>query len=210
VDTGLDGRQVVLLARIWDQKITRITPNSPDTSKAVLKTVAHPDHTETDVLAARRRFYRRDVGPEPVAARVRKLRAGAWTHHQCASQTQGSQAMDAVTVHIGALAFDYADYDPDGDVLFLHVGEPPPAEGEETPEGHVLRLHRARNRSSGRPSSAPSTAATSTTIGDTEARGARPVCEQLPGGCGGSGLSRRGGRHDRGRAWLERAVTVIT
>jgi hypothetical protein len=34
--------------------------------------------------------------------------------------------------------------------------------------------------------------------------------EQLRKRSGGSGLNRRVGRHDRGRAWLERAVTVIT
>ena len=30
--------------------------------------------------------------------------------------------METVTVHIGALVFDHADYDADGDVLYLHVG----------------------------------------------------------------------------------------
>lgn len=47
--------------------------------------------------------------------------------------------MDLVNISIGPVAFDHADYDADGDVLYLHVGEPQPAEGEETPEGHVLR-----------------------------------------------------------------------
>lgn len=47
--------------------------------------------------------------------------------------------MDPVTIHIGPLVFDHADYDPDGDVLYLHLGESQVAEGEETPEGHVLR-----------------------------------------------------------------------
>jgi uncharacterized protein YuzE len=36
--------------------------------------------------------------------------------------------------------FDHADYDPDGDILYLHVGAPQAGEGEETPEGHVLRF----------------------------------------------------------------------
>jgi uncharacterized protein YuzE len=36
--------------------------------------------------------------------------------------------------------FDHADYDPDGDVLYLHVGAPQTGEGEETREGHVLRF----------------------------------------------------------------------
>jgi uncharacterized protein YuzE len=48
--------------------------------------------------------------------------------------------MEAVNVHIGPLAFDHANYDADGDVLYLHVGAPQPGEGEETPEGHVLRF----------------------------------------------------------------------
>lgn len=38
------------------------------------------------------------------------------------------------------MVFDHADYDADSDVLYLHVGEPAEAEGEETPEGHLLRF----------------------------------------------------------------------
>lgn len=48
--------------------------------------------------------------------------------------------MDAMTIHIGPLVFDHADYDTEGDVLYLHIGAPRPGEGEETPEGHVLRF----------------------------------------------------------------------
>jgi hypothetical protein len=48
--------------------------------------------------------------------------------------------MEAMNIRIGPLVFDHADADPDGDVLYLHVGLPQPAEGEETPEGHVLRF----------------------------------------------------------------------
>ena len=48
--------------------------------------------------------------------------------------------MDIVNIKIGQLVFDHADYDADGDVLYLHVGRPQTAEGEETPEGHVLRF----------------------------------------------------------------------
>lgn len=47
--------------------------------------------------------------------------------------------MEAVNIRIGPLEFDRATYDEDGDVLYLQVGEPVAAEGEETPEGHVLR-----------------------------------------------------------------------
>ena len=44
--------------------------------------------------------------------------------------------MEAMNIRIGPLAFDHAD----GDVLYLHVGPPEPGEGEERPEGHVLRF----------------------------------------------------------------------
>ena len=47
--------------------------------------------------------------------------------------------MEQVKIKIGPVTFDHADYDADSDVLYLHVGEPKRAEGEETPEGHVLR-----------------------------------------------------------------------
>ncbi len=47
--------------------------------------------------------------------------------------------METVSIQIGSLVFDHADYDRDGDVLYLHIGSPAPGEGEETPEGHVVR-----------------------------------------------------------------------
>jgi uncharacterized protein YuzE len=47
--------------------------------------------------------------------------------------------MERVKITIGPLTFDRADYDADSDVLYLHVGKPRDGEGEETPEGHVLR-----------------------------------------------------------------------
>ena len=43
-------------------------------------------------------------------------------------------------VTIGSLTFDHARYDPAGDVLYLHVGQPRSAAySDETPEGHVVR-----------------------------------------------------------------------
>jgi hypothetical protein len=48
--------------------------------------------------------------------------------------------MDTVNIKIGQLIFDHADYDVDGDVLYLHAGPPQSAEGEETPEGHIVRF----------------------------------------------------------------------
>ncbi len=47
--------------------------------------------------------------------------------------------MERVNVKIGSLTFDHADYDDENDILYLHIGEPQPAEGEDTPEGHCVR-----------------------------------------------------------------------
>ena len=42
---------------------------------------------------------------------------------------------------IGGVIFDRVDYDPDADVLYLHVGDPASAvEFDESPEGHHLRF----------------------------------------------------------------------
>jgi uncharacterized protein YuzE len=54
--------------------------------------------------------------------------------------------MAVANVKIGPLVFDRADYDPEGDVLYLHVGAPRDAEGEETPECHVLRFEPGTQR----------------------------------------------------------------
>lgn len=61
--TDLDGREVVLLARIWEDKIVRDHPELASHLEAVIQTVATPDHLEPDTLPARTRFYRRAVGP---------------------------------------------------------------------------------------------------------------------------------------------------
>jgi hypothetical protein len=39
--------------------------------------------------------------------------------------------MEAVNVRIGPLEFDHADHDADGDVLYLHVGQPRPAKAKK-------------------------------------------------------------------------------
>jgi uncharacterized protein YuzE len=54
--------------------------------------------------------------------------------------------MERVNITIGPLSFDHADYDAENDVLYLHVGEPQVGEGEETPEGHVVRYALDNNR----------------------------------------------------------------
>lgn len=58
-----DGREVVLLARIWEDKIARDHPELVDHLEAVMETVAKPVHVEADALPDRTRFYRRGVGP---------------------------------------------------------------------------------------------------------------------------------------------------
>ncbi len=58
-----DGRAVVLLARIWEDKIIRDHPELGDQVEPVLGTVSTPDHVELDPREDRRRYYRRRVGP---------------------------------------------------------------------------------------------------------------------------------------------------
>jgi hypothetical protein len=58
-----DGREIVLLARIWDDKISRDHPELAGHLEAVLEAVGRPDHVEPDSLPDRKRFYRRNVGP---------------------------------------------------------------------------------------------------------------------------------------------------
>jgi hypothetical protein len=58
-----DGRSVVLLTRIWEDKITKDHPELRAHLEHVLSTVSQPDHAEPDPRARRRRYYRRRVGP---------------------------------------------------------------------------------------------------------------------------------------------------
>ena len=51
-----------------------------------------------------------------------------------------------MNIKIGRVVFDRAHYDSENDVLYLHVGEPQEAEGEKTPEGHVLRFEPGTQR----------------------------------------------------------------
>ncbi len=51
-----------------------------------------------------------------------------------------------MTVTIGDITFDHVEYDAEGDVLYLHVGDPSAAvDFDETPEGHGVRLDRGGN-----------------------------------------------------------------
>lgn len=45
-----------------------------------------------------------------------------------------------MTITLGGIDFDRVDYDPEGDVLYLHVGDPSSAvEFDGVPEGHHVR-----------------------------------------------------------------------
>jgi hypothetical protein len=57
------GRSVVLLERIWKEKIARDHPELADHLESVLETVRTPDHVEPDPREGRSRYYRRRVGP---------------------------------------------------------------------------------------------------------------------------------------------------
>jgi hypothetical protein len=54
---------VVLLARIWEDKVARDHPELSGHLDDVLETVKVPDHAEPDPHPARRRYHRRGVGP---------------------------------------------------------------------------------------------------------------------------------------------------
>ncbi len=58
-----EGRQVVLLERIWEGKIALDHPEVRDYLEEVLRAVTAPDHVEPDPRLHRRRYYRRWVGP---------------------------------------------------------------------------------------------------------------------------------------------------
>ena len=55
-------------------------------------------------------------------------------------QPFSTRSVTATCTRASPLVFDHADYDAEGDVLYLHVGVPAAAEGEETPEGHLVRF----------------------------------------------------------------------
>jgi hypothetical protein len=66
------GCEVVLLARIWEEKIARDHPELVDYLEAVMETFAKPDHVEPDPLPARRGLPAR-CRPQPPADGGRKL-----------------------------------------------------------------------------------------------------------------------------------------
>lgn len=123
---------MVQLARIWEDKIARDHPELREHVEEVLATVAA---TTADACSKLTTTSSQLLGPTA---------AGADQYGR--GDTQGSKAMEALNVKIGPLVFDHADYDAEGDVLYLHVGAPQEGDGEETPEGHVLRFEPGTHR----------------------------------------------------------------
>lgn len=58
-----EGRQVVVLARIWTAKVLRDHPEMAPHLGDVVATVERPDHVSSDSRDERLRYYRRHVGP---------------------------------------------------------------------------------------------------------------------------------------------------
>jgi len=56
--------------------------------------------------------------------------------------------MEAVNIHIGPLVFDQADYDHDGDVLYLHRGRRGPPRARRRLRAMSCASRRALTRSS--------------------------------------------------------------
>jgi hypothetical protein len=56
--TDQDGREVVLLTRVWEVKITRDRSELSGHLRAILEAVAHPDHVEPDAVPTRTRSRR--------------------------------------------------------------------------------------------------------------------------------------------------------
>lgn len=61
--TDQEGRDMVLLRRIWEGKIMANRPELTRHLAEVLATVAAPDHREPDPRRDRSRCFRRTVGP---------------------------------------------------------------------------------------------------------------------------------------------------
>jgi hypothetical protein len=58
------GSRVVLLGRLWREKVLRSHPELARHLDAVVDTVLSPDHVDADpVFEQRRRYYRRNAGP---------------------------------------------------------------------------------------------------------------------------------------------------
>ncbi|MGA9875934.1 MAG: hypothetical protein WBQ21_09000 [Solirubrobacteraceae bacterium] len=58
-----DGRRIVLLQRIWIEKILRIHPEMHAFQADVLRAVAVPDHLERDSRPGRTRSFSKCAGP---------------------------------------------------------------------------------------------------------------------------------------------------
>ena len=139
-----DGVPLVLYADTWSKHVLGPRTGHRELRTeldAVLATVAAPDHREADPRDGRERFYKRSRS-QPLADGRRILRGGASAYRDGVGVRARTITfrMDAMNIIIDGLAFDRADYDADGDVLYLARGESSPAaDAALTPEGHGVR-----------------------------------------------------------------------
>ena len=109
---------------------------------AVLASVRRRTIASPTPFASRERFYKRDVGPsrwlmvvvsfEQEPARI--VTALGYGHGRAPA------GWNAMNIRIDGLVFDRANYDADGDVLYLARGESnEAADAALTPEGHGVR-----------------------------------------------------------------------
>jgi uncharacterized protein YuzE len=131
---------VVLLERISKDEITRDHQELSGHLDAVLDAVASPDHVAPHPREGRERYHLRTADPSRSLSSVLCFKQEPARIRHRGGAPEGPQAMDTVNIRVGPLVFDHADYDAESDVLYLHVGPAREAEGEETPEGHLLRF----------------------------------------------------------------------
>lgn len=141
-----EGVRVVLFADTWRDHIVAGHGELAPHLDAALSTVAAPDHREPDDRPARERFFKRDVGPSRwlmVVIDFSDTPARIVTRPRIRPRTIAG-GMDRMSIQIDGLIFDRANYDADGDVLYLARGETAEAsDAALTPEGHGVRYDTA-------------------------------------------------------------------
>lgn len=103
----------------------------------VVRAIEAPTETTTGRGPDEEWFYLADAGPSRWLKVVVVFETPAKRpYHHGVSPTE-----KAMSVTIADITFDRVSYDADGDVLYLHVGDPTRAvDFDETPEGHGVRL----------------------------------------------------------------------
>lgn len=135
------GTPVVVDRRLWHRVVIANHPELAGELEGVLAAISRPARVEADPLFPQRRRF---LAPHPDGE--------AWLAAVVAYEAQPPALVTAGLLSgtqpptlfgdFPALWFEEAtgSYDPSGDVLYLHHGDPAPARGLRTTEGHLLRL----------------------------------------------------------------------